>query len=168
VERVAMTDDRDEPLLPSPAERHIARSRIDERPAGPLSEQQLYTQRSVESYLRGAVMPRYMERLREITRQTERHQRELAAEHEALRERHAGDPEGFAEAWRERVAAWPFHETNALIDQHNEWYPVERQLPFDLRTRDYVLIAGRSYRREPLTPEWALARFPPTLDRPGS
>ena len=25
---------------------------------------------------------------------------------------------------------------------HNEWYPVERDLPMDLRTRDYVLING--------------------------
>ena len=30
----------------------------------------------------------------------------------------------------------------------------------DLRTRDYVLINGRSYRREPLTPEWVFDQFP--------
>ena len=156
-----MSDDRDDRLIPSPAERHIARSRIDERPAGPLTEQQLYTQRSVESYLRGAVMPRYMERLRDITRQTERHLRALGEAYAELRERHAGDAHGFARAWRELVDAWPLHETNALIDQHNEWYPVERQLPFDLRTRDYVLIAGRPYRREHLTPDWVYARLPP-------
>jgi hypothetical protein len=158
-----MPDERDDKLIPSPAERHIARSRIDDTAAGPLTERQLYTQRSVEGYLRGAVMPRYMERLRDVTRQTERHLRDLAEAHAALREEHAGDPEGFAAAWRQRVATWPFDETNELIEQHNEWYPVERQLPFDLRTRDYVLIAGRSYRREPLTAEWALSRFPPEL-----
>jgi hypothetical protein len=159
--KTTMSDDRDDRLIPSPAERHIARSRIDERPAGPLTEQQLYTQRSVESYLRGAVMPRYMERLRDITRQTERHQRELRQAYAELRARHGGDAPGFARAWRELVEAWPFAATNELIDQHNEWYPVERQLPFDLRTRDYVLIAGRPYRREPLTPDWVFARFPP-------
>jgi hypothetical protein len=158
-----MPDERDDKLIPSPTERHIARSRIDDRPAGRLSEQQLYTQRSVEAYLRGAVMPRYMERLRDLTRQTERHVRELGEAYAELREQHAGDPTGFARAWRERVATWSFGETNELIAQHNEWYPVERQLPMDLRTRDYVLIAGRSYRREPLTPEWALRRFPPEL-----
>lgn len=158
-----MSHERDDKPIPSPAERHIARSRIDDTPAGPLSERQLYTQRTVEDYLRGAVMPRYMERLRDITRQTEGHVRALGDAHAALRADHAGDPQGFAEAWRARVAAWPFGETNELIEQHNEWYPVERQLPFDLRTRDYVLIAGRSYRREPLTAEWALSRFPPEL-----
>jgi hypothetical protein len=156
-----MSDERDDQLIPSPAERHIARSRIDDRPAGPLSERQLYTQRSVESYLRGAVMPRYMTRLRDITRQIAQHERDLAEAFAELRERHPGDPAGFARAWRERVGEWSFAETNALIDQHNEWYPVERQLPMDLSTRDYVLIAGRSYRREPLTTEWALSKFPP-------
>ena len=30
----------------------------------------------------------------------------------------------------------------------------------DLRTRDYVLINGRSYRREPLSAEWVLRHFP--------
>src|SRR3954447_7637257 len=97
-----MSDERDDKLLPSPAERHIARSRIDDRPAGPLTERQLYTQRSVESYLRGAVMPRYMERLRDITRQTERHERELALEHEARRGRAAPGPRGAAGAPRRR------------------------------------------------------------------
>jgi hypothetical protein len=155
-----MTDDRDDRPLPSPAERHIARSRIDDRPAGPLSERQLYTQRSVESYLRGAVMPRYMSRLRDITRMIERHEHDLGEAHAALAAEHAGDPAAFAAAWRRRVAAWSFDEVNDLIAQHNEWYPVERRLPFDLRTRDYVLIAGRSYRREPLSADWALARFP--------
>ena len=45
-----------------------------------------------------------------------------------------------------------FDELNELIQQHNDWYPIERDLPMDLRTRDYVLINGRSYRREPLSP----------------
>ena len=53
-----------------------------------------------------------------------------------------------------------FDDLNDLIRQHNEWYPIERDLPMDLRTRDYVLINGRSYRREPLSPQWVLERFP--------
>ncbi|QEC49042.1 hypothetical protein FSW04_16660 [Baekduia soli] len=150
----------DEPLLPSPAERHIARSRIDERPAGPLSEQQLHTQRSVESYLRGAVMPRYMTRLRDIHKATGRHREALAEAYDELVAELGGDPDAFALAWTERVRAWSFDAVNELIRQHNEWYPIERQLPLDLRTRDYVLIAGRSYRRDELDAAWALAQFP--------
>ena len=30
----------------------------------------------------------------------------------------------------------------------------------DPRTRDYVRIRGRSYRREEIGPDWALERFP--------
>ena len=47
-----------------------------------------------------------------------------------------------------------------LIAQHNEWYPIERQLPVDIRTRDYVKIQGRSYRRPLLGPDWVLEKFP--------
>ena len=53
-----------------------------------------------------------------------------------------------------------FEELNELITQHNEWYPIERDLPMDLRTRDYVLINGRSYRRPLLSPQWVLEQFP--------
>ena len=53
-----------------------------------------------------------------------------------------------------------FDELNELIRQHNEWYPIERDLPMDPRTRDYVLIRGRSYRRPELGPEWVLEQFP--------
>ena len=49
---------------------------------------------------------------------------------------------------------------NELIGQHNEWFPIERQLPIDPRTRDYVLVGGRPYRRDELGPEWVLEKFP--------
>jgi hypothetical protein len=67
----------------------------------------------------------------------------------------------FAREWRELVAQRSFDDVNDLVRDHNEWYPVERQLPMDPHTGEYVLIAGRSYTREELTAEWALARFPP-------
>ena len=57
-------------------------------------------------------------------------------------------------------ASWRFDDLNELIRTHNEWYPVERDLPMDLRTRDYVLINGRSYRRPELGPAWVLEHFP--------
>jgi hypothetical protein len=49
---------------------------------------------------------------------------------------------------------------NDLIDRHNRWYPIEARLPMDPRTRDYVKVGGRSYRREPLDAQWILDRFP--------
>ena len=44
---------------------------------------------------------------------------------------------------------------------------LERRLAVDLRTRDYVKINGRSYRREELTAEWILEQFPPDPRRYG-
>jgi len=47
-----------------------------------------------------------------------------------------------------------------LIAQHNDWYPVERDLPLNPRTGDYVCVGGRSYRRPVLGAEWVLEHFP--------
>jgi hypothetical protein len=62
--------------------------------------------------------------------------------------------------WREVAESWDFREVNQLIHEHNEWYPVERDLPMNPRTKDYVLVNGHSYRREVLGPAWILERFP--------
>ena len=78
-----------------------------------------------------------------------------------LRETHAHDREAFAREWRARAERWRFDEINELIRIHNEWYPVEANLPLNPRTGDYVMIRGRSYRRAPLGPEWVLEQFPP-------
>src|SRR3954447_13705383 len=56
---------------PSPVERRIERSFEDTVGIGkPLSRRTRQTKRSVESYLKGGVLPRYMERLREIEQET--------------------------------------------------------------------------------------------------
>jgi hypothetical protein len=169
-----MSDDRPpnrpERIAPSAVERHLERSRIEARRMGALSSSSLQRERTIEAYLRAGVVPRYMERLREIHQATDHHRRRLAGEYERLAAAHAGDPAAFARAWRARVETWRFDEVNQLVREHNEWYPIERDLPMDPRTRDYVPIAGRSYRREELTPEWALAQFPAELaaaSRPG-
>ncbi|MCW3001190.1 MAG: hypothetical protein JWQ20_488 [Conexibacter sp.] len=161
-----MAEDRrhqDSPGL-SPVERRVIRALDGEDRRGrPISNQELLRERTVEGYLRGAVMPRWMERLKEIHSATEVHRSALADAYAQEREEHAGDPEGFARAWRERVARRSFEDVNDLIRDHNEWYPVERQLPMDPRTGEYVLIAGRPYWRKELTTDWALAQFPPVL-----
>ena len=150
-------DDRDR----APAERVLERSLIDDTGVGkPLSRRSTQRQRSVESYLRGEMLPRYMQRAADIERATRRHEHDLARAHRALAEQHRGDPSAFAAAWHARVAAWRFDEVNRLIADHNAWYPVERDLPMDPRTGDYVLVSGRSYRRRTLDAAWALRRFP--------
>ncbi len=70
------------------------------------------------------------------------------------------DPAAFGERWRRLAHSWSFDRVNELIHQHNEYYPIERDLPVDPRTGDYVTVTGRPYRREPVGPEWILERFP--------
>ncbi len=86
--------------------------------------------------------------------------RRLQRSYESLRAECGGDRRGFAARWRDVAARWDFSDVNELIGQHNEWFPIERQLPMDPRTGDYVLIHGRSYRRQPLDAAWVLAEFP--------
>jgi len=136
----------------TPAEDLIRRSRIDDTGLGePLSERARQRQRSIEAYLRGEALPRYMQRAADIDRAVRRHT-------ERLRQAYAAP--GARERWREIAEGWNFDEVNQLIREHNEWYPVERDLPMNPRTKDYVLVNGRSYRRELLGPDWILQRFP--------
>jgi hypothetical protein len=126
----------------------------------PLSRRTLQTQRSLEAYLKGGNLPRWMARLGEIDRGIAAERRALARAYRALREEHGDDREAFARRWRTRAARWRFDHLNDLIRQHNEWYPIERDLPMDLRTRDYVLVNGHSYRRPELDAAWVLEQFP--------
>jgi hypothetical protein len=155
----------DERLEPTPVERHVKRAMIDEESGygKPLSRRQRQTRRTLESYLRAGVVPRYMQRLREIEQERRRHIGWLERAYRQLRESCAGDPEGFERRWTQTARNWRFEHVNRLVREHNEWYPIERQLPMDPRTRDYVKIRGRSYRRDELGPDWVLERFPPRL-----
>ena len=74
--------------------------------------------------------------------------------------RHPGDPAGFARAWHAFAAAQRFDHLNQLIRQHNEWYPIERDLPMDPRTGEYRKILGRTHYRRELDAAWVLEQFP--------
>jgi hypothetical protein len=99
----------------------------------------------------GGPLP-YMQRLREIELGVERQLERLS---EAYAE-HRGDPV----AWRRIAERWDFGELNELIDRHNRYYPIEARLRMDPRTRDYVRVGGKPYRRDPLDAAWILRRFP--------
>jgi hypothetical protein len=96
----------------------------------------------------GGPLP-YMQRLRQIEELTREHERRL----EAVYAEHPRDWQGIAERW-------DFDDVNDLIDRHNRFYPIEARLPMDPRSRDFVKIGGRHYRREPLDAAWVLERFP--------
>jgi hypothetical protein len=149
----------------SAVERRIARSVVDESGVGkPLSRRARQTRRTVEAYLAAGLIPRYMERLREIETERARHRAQLAGAYRALRDACGDDREGFARRWRAQAYSWRFEEINQLVREHNEWYPIESGLPLDPRTGDYVPIRGRSYRRPLLGPRWVLEQFPPSLE----
>lgn len=150
----------------SPAERYV-RERTGDLPGvgKPLSERARLAQRSVESYLTGANNPpRWMERVREIDRQLGRERRLLEAERRVLWARLRGDADRFARAWRafasERSRSRAYRELNELIRAHNEWYPVERNLPVNPRTGEWVSVGGRSFLRPVVGAEWVLREFP--------
>jgi hypothetical protein len=150
----------------SPTERFVRESLEDPRSSGrPLSSRARQSQRSLEHYLKAGVRPRWMERLIEIERGTAREKRLLAEAYEQLRDECGRDRERFRRRWRAIAEAWSFEDLNELIRTHNEWYPVERDLPMDLRTRDYVLVNGRSYRRRELDAGWILEQFPLSRSR---
>jgi hypothetical protein len=103
-----------------------------------------------------------MQRLREIETEYQRCCRQLEATYTALQGECGGDLELFAQRWRFQADAWWFENLNELIREHNQWYPVEANLPMDPRTRDYVPIRNASYRRVELGPDWVLEHFPPS------
>jgi len=150
----------------TPAERLVRRD-LDEREGigRPLSRRTRQMQRSVEEYLKAGNKPRWMQRLTDIDRGIARERRRIEHAHRLLSAECGHDPARFAERWRERAHQLRFDELNELIDQHNAWYPIERDLPMDPRTRDYVKVHGRSYRRRPLDAEWVLEQFPPVPGR---
>lgn len=154
-----MSDASDSRL--TPAEKILRRTADASSGHGrPLSSRARQAQRSVENYLKGGSPPRWMERVAEIDTRMARELRELEQIRRDLRAAHASDPEAFAAAWQAVAHARDFTEVNRLIAEHNEWYPVERDLPFDPRTGEYLKIHGRSYLRDPLGPDWVLTQLP--------
>jgi hypothetical protein len=99
----------------------------------------------------GGPLP-YMQRLRQIDDAIDSHEARLAEAYEERR----GSPDD----WRALAERWDFGDVNDLIARHNRWYPTEARLAMDPRTRDYVKVGGRSYRRDQLDAAWILERFP--------
>src|SRR3954464_6754582 len=105
----------------SPVERHVKRAMIDEESGygKPLSRRQRQTRRTLEAYLRAGVVPRYMQRLREIEQERRRQVSSLESAYRQLRETYAGDPAAFARRWTDIARSWRFDRHNELVRQHN-------------------------------------------------
>src|SRR4051812_35562301 len=118
---------------------------------------------TVEAYLAAQIMPRWMERLREIHDELAAHRVRLERSYRELIEACAGDREAFERRWHELARRWNFRYLNELIAQHNAYSPIEANLPVDPRTGGYVTLTGRPYQREPVGPDWVLEQFPAAL-----
>ena len=125
-----------------------------------ISKRTLNSPSSVEAYLQAGMTPRFIERALQIETVTKRHRNRLARAYERARKNYGDDPAEFAERWRRTAERWSFADVNALIAEHNQWYPVERRLPLNPRTRDYVTVGGRDWRRRPLDADWIFGQFP--------
>jgi len=157
-------DERPDQQPLTPVERHVERSFVDAETSGhgkPLPRRVRQTQRTVESYLRAGGLPRYMERARDIEQGIRSERIRLQRAYDKLLEECGRDRQEFARRWRVQARTWNFERLNKLIGEHNEWYPIETNLPMDPRTRDYVPIRGRSCRKRELDPRWVLEEFPP-------
>jgi hypothetical protein len=139
-------------------ERLLREALVESGGGRPVSERARLAQRSVESYLKAGVRPRWMERLSQIERDTKRQRAALERTYRTMRAEL--DPAAFPDAWRAHAHSRDFDELNTLIRQHNEWYPIERDLPMDPRTGEYRKILGRSHHRRELDAEWVLEQFP--------
>jgi hypothetical protein len=159
---------------PSQAERRALRDEAELNPltGRPLVRRIRRFRPEPDRYLAslGGPLP-FMRRLRQIDDEidalTIRLAERYAERRDAAAWRRLAERWDFAEAyaarrsdWRTVAERWDFGEVNDLIDRHNRYYPIESRLPMDPRTRDYVKIAGRSYRREPLDSQWILERWP--------
>jgi hypothetical protein len=120
----------------------------------------LHSPATVEAYLQAGMTPRFIERALDIEAHIQRHRRQLARRYELMRHQHEDDAHAFKHQWRALAQRWRFNDVNELIAEHNEWYPVEQRLPLDPRTRDYVKMGGRDWRRKPLDARWILEQFP--------
>ena len=119
---------------------------------------------AVDSYVVSLGGPlAYMQRLRQIDIETASHLERLGDAWLELAES-CRDRATFAERWGRTAKRWNFAAVNDLIERHNRWYPAEARLPMDPRSGDFVLVAGRPYRRRLLDAGWVLEHFPPELD----
>lgn len=149
----------------SAVDRLLERSRVDETGVGrPLSRRAEQSQRSLEAYLKAGNRPRWMARLAEIEHGIKRQERRIGELYRTLQRELTNDA-AFARRWveqaRAEAEAADVEELNELITQHNDWYPIERQLPMNPRTGEYIQVGGRPYQRRPVDVDWILERFPP-------
>ncbi len=118
----------------------------------------------MEAYVAASLgPPRWLERLQDIEAEEFRVLGSLRRAWLRLAEAEDRDGDAFAARWRLAASAYDLSELNGLIAQHNEYFPIERRLPFDIRTGDYRAPWGIPWRRAARDASWILDQVPPDL-----
>lgn len=104
---------------------------------------------------------RRLKRIHELTDATHEH---LSLTWKTVAAKSRGNARRFVTEWHRVVSGLDFSQINELIDHHNRYFPIEANLPMDVKTLDYVKVGGEDYRRQPLDTAWVLARFPADLE----
>ncbi|HNS95977.1 MAG TPA: hypothetical protein PLJ27_00310 [Polyangiaceae bacterium] len=105
---------------------------------------------SLEARVRAAAgIPAYMRRKRRIEDLEEAVHRVLEDTYEQALEEHGGDEQTARNIVREQAQRMDLSLLNDLIDRHNRYYPIEANLPTDIKTGRWML-AGKPW--EPLAP----------------
>ena len=124
---------------------------------------------NVESYVAASLgPPRWLERLQDIEGDELHLLGDLRRRWLALAAGADWTPEAFAAAWRAQAEDVDLTDLNRLIAQHNEYFPIERRLSFDLRLGDYRAPWGIPWRRDARDAAWIMDHLPPDLDRAGA
>jgi hypothetical protein len=120
---------------------------------------------SRESIVTGLIgPPPWAVRLRRIEDGRERLQATVEAAWAEYARRWRGRPEEFAQHWRAYLALVDLSPLNALIQKHNDWYPVEARLPIVYPTGEYAIPFGVKYPQKLVEIEEILEQFPADLD----
>src|SRR4051794_41900598 len=81
------------------------------------SRRELYDPSALERYIRSAVMPRFMQRLREIEVGTISHRDQVEGAYEDCRTSCGGAPELFAQRWRKRAPPCAGAALNTRVEE---------------------------------------------------
>jgi hypothetical protein len=115
---------------------------------------------NVEAYFAASLgPPRWAERLQDLEGEERALTSRLRDAWIELAGQTPDDPT-FAREWMTRVRAARLDVINTLVDQHNQFFPVERHLPWDFRLGDYRAPWGIEWRRRRRDAAWLLDAFP--------
>jgi hypothetical protein len=102
--------------------------------------------------------PAYATRKKSIEDREERQVSVLVALHDTLVAKREHSESELRRALLDRAAAFDLARLNALIDNHNRYYPIEANLPIDFRTGGYLVYGRPWHPTQPWTAERLVAQ----------